>query len=263
MSSGRDSALKGLFILNTQEFRALSLRLQAFGRSHTGKVRERNEDTMAVEPTRGIVIVADGMGGTPAGDIASATAVQEVIRELHDGGTVEAGIQRANARIRVLVSDQPALEGMGTTLTALVVSADNGAYVLGHVGDSRAYLLSAGKVRQISRDHTLVREMVEKGQISEKAERDHPLSHVLSRAVGTGDELVVDIEEGRAVSGDLFLLCSDGLVKVMDSDEIGDWARRAEDTPLEVVVEELVQEVIRRGAPDNVTVACLRVLPGD
>jgi protein phosphatase len=218
---------------------------------------------MAVEPTRGIVIVADGMGGTPAGDVASATAVQEVIRELHDGGGVEEGIQRANARLRVMVSDEPALQGMGTTLTALVISPDTGDYVLGHVGDSRAYVFSGGEARQLSSDHTLVREMVDKGQISPEAERDHPLSHVLSRAVGTGDELVVDIEEGEAAPGDLFLLCSDGLVKVMDDDEIQDWAGRAEDSPLEVVVEDLVQEVIRRGAPDNVTVACLRILAGE
>lgn len=241
----------------------MTLRINAFGRSHVGKVRERNEDTLVVEPSRGILIVADGMGGTPAGDVASATAAQEVIRELHEGGTVGSGISRANRAIREMVSSQPALEGMGTTVTALRLSAENGDYALGHVGDSRAYLLTGGEFVQLSRDHTLVREMVEKGQIPPEAERDHRLSHVLSRAVGTHDDVAVDVETGRAGPGDFFLLCSDGLVKVMDSPEIAEWAMRASDTALEVIVEELVQEVIERGAPDNVTVACLHVLSAD
>lgn len=217
---------------------------------------------MVVEASRGIAVVADGMGGTPAGDIASDTAVKEVVKEVQEGGSVEKGILRANASIRAMAASQPALQGMGTTVTALVISPGTGAYVLGHVGDSRAYLLSGGDFIQLSRDHTLVRDMVEKGQLKPEVERDHPLSHVLSRAVGTDDDLVVDVLEGVANPGDLFLLCSDGLVKVMDSPEIGDWARRAEEDALEPVVEELIQEVLRRGAPDNVTVACVRVTNG-
>lgn len=203
--------------------------------------------------------MADGMGGAPAGDVASAMAVQEVAKGLHAGRDMEDSIQEANRVILELSESQPAFAGMGTTLTALDVNGESGRYVLGHVGDSRAYLLSEEGFSQISRDHTMVRDMVEAGKIPASAEREHPLAHILSRALGTAPRVDVDILEGQIRVGDCFLLCSDGLVKVMEEEEVEAWVRRAGSDPLEVVVDAMLEEANRRGAPDNVTVALLLV----
>ncbi len=212
-----------------------------------------------MEPSQGIVVVADGMGGAPAGDLASALAVQEVARGLHAGEGMAEALTRANRKILGMADSQPALSGMGTTVTALKVSKEDGRFVLGHVGDSRAYLLSSNGFSQISRDHTMVRDMVEAGKIPPSAEREHPLGHILTRVLGTEEEVEVDLCEGPVQPGDSFLLCSDGLVKVMDDPEIEEWIRRARAEPLETVVDAIVEEGNARGAPDNLTVAFLVV----
>ncbi len=237
----------------------MSLQVRAFGRSDVGQVRSRNEDRMAVDPSKGIVVVADGMGGAPAGDLASAMAVQEVVLGLHAGEGMEESIQRANGKIVEMAEVQPTFSGMGTTLTALKVSLESWSYVLGHVGDSRAYLLSGDVFSQISRDHTMVRDMVDAGKIPQSAEREHPLGHILSRVLGTEDDVEVDLVEGTARDGDCFLLCSDGLTKVMEEEEVEEWVRRAGSQPLEEVVDAMVAEGNLRGAPDNITVAFLAV----
>ena len=237
----------------------MSLHIKAFGRSDVGQVRGRNEDTMAVEPSQGIVVVADGMGGAPAGDLASALAVQEVARGLHAAEGMEASVQRANRKIFEMSETQPGFSGMGTTLTALEVSPDTGTFVLGHVGDSRAYLLSGDGFSQISRDHTMVRDMVDAGKIPPSAEREHPLGHILSRVLGSEGDVEVDLVEGTTRDGDCFLLCSDGLTKVMDEEEVEGWVRRARSESLEEVVDAMVEEGNLRGAPDNITVALLTV----
>jgi protein phosphatase len=224
-----------------------------------GQVRGRNEDTLTVEPSLGIVVVADGMGGAPAGDLASAMAVQEVARGLHSGERMEEALIRANEKILGMADAQPALSGMGTTVTALKVSLEKGEFVLGHVGDSRAYLLSGSGFSQISRDHTMVRDMVEAGKIPASAEREHPLGHILTRVLGTEEQVELDLCVGSVEAGDCFLLCSDGLVKVMDDQEIEAWIRRAKAEPLESVVDAMVDEGNARGAPDNLTVAFLLV----
>lgn len=214
---------------------------------------------MAVDTSHGIVVVADGMGGAPAGDLASALAVEEVSRGLRGGEGMEASIQKANLKIVEMAEAQPALSGMGTTLTALTVSPDTGSFVVGHVGDSRAYHLSAAGFLQISRDHTMVRDMVDAGKIPPSAEREHPLGHILSRVLGTERDVEVDLVEGPVEDGDCFLLCSDGLTKVMDEKEVEAWVRRSRSESLEELVNGMVEEGRSRGAPDNITVTFLRV----
>jgi len=235
----------------------VSFQIQAFGCSDVGQVRVRNEDTMAVEPSEGLVVVADGMGGAPSGDLASSLAVQEVTGALKEGEGMSEAVLRANQRIRDMTEAQPILAGMGTTVTALQVSSTTGRFSVGHVGDSRAYLLTAGTFTQITRDHTMVRDMVDAGRIPASAEREHPLNHILSRALGTEDEVEVDLIEGETQAGDCFLLCSDGLVKVMEDEEMEEWVRRIVGEPVEDLVVGMVEEANRRGAPDNVTVALL------
>jgi len=212
-----------------------------------------------VEPSKGIVVVADGMGGAPSGDLASALAVQEVARALHEGEGMLEAVVRANEKIQDMAESQPILAGMGTTVTALQVSSTSGRFIIGHVGDSRAYRLSAGTFTQLTRDHTMVRDMVDAGRIPASAERDHPLSHILSRALGTEAEVEVELVEGELDEGDSFLLCSDGLVKVMEDGEMEEWVHRVGEESLEELVTAMVEEANRRGAPDNVTVALLVV----
>jgi serine/threonine protein phosphatase PrpC len=235
----------------------LSYRIQAYGRSHVGQVRRRNEDTMAVEPSKGIVVVADGMGGAPAGDIASALAVQEVIRGLRARKPMAEAITRANRKLLDMVAKQSGLAGMGTTVTALLVAPETGHFAIGHVGDSRAYRLSKGIFSQITEDHTLVRELVRSGKIAWSQVREHPLGHVLSRALGVEDGLEVEEVEGVVEDGDRFLLCSDGLLKVMEDPELEDRVRRADPGSLKDAVDAMVEEGNLRGAPDNITVAIL------
>jgi len=241
----------------TPEITPLSLRISAIGRTHVGQVRRRNEDTMAVDPGLGILVVADGMGGAPGGDVASSEAVQAVFRGLEEGGEMREVILQANGKLLDMVREEPALTGMGTTLTALRVSAEDGRFVLGHVGDSRAYQLSGEDFAQLSRDHTMVRDMVDAGRIPASAERKHPLGHILSRALGTDFRVEVDLVEGSARSGDCFMLCSDGLMKVMTEEEVERWVRQVRARTLEAVVDGMVREANDRGAPDNVTVAML------
>ena len=237
----------------------MSFCIQACGRSDVGQVRRRNEDTVAVEPSEGIVVVADGMGGAPAGDLASTVAVQEVLRGLQAGEGMVAAITRANRRLLEMVDKEPGLAGMGSTLTALRVSPKTGGFSVGHVGDSRAYRWSQGIFSQITEDHTLVRELVRSGKIPPSQERKHPLAHVLSRALGVEDGLEVEELEGMVEAGDRFLLCSDGLVKVMEDPELEEWVSGADPLGLQGVVDGMVEEGNRRGAPDNITVALLAV----
>jgi serine/threonine protein phosphatase PrpC len=237
----------------------LSFWIQACGRSDVGQVRRRNEDTMAVEPSVGIVVVADGMGGAPAGDLASTVAVQEVIRGLQAGEGMAAAISQANRRLLEMVDKEPGLAGMGSTLTALLVSSRTGRFSVGHVGDSRAYRWSRGGFSQITEDHTLVRELVRSGKIPPALEKEHPLAHVLSRALGVEDGLEVEELEGMVEVGDRFLLCSDGLVKVMEDPELEEWVSGADPLGLQEAVDGMVEEGNRRGAPDNITVAVLAV----
>jgi serine/threonine protein phosphatase PrpC len=237
----------------------LPFSIDAYGRSDVGQVRTRNEDTLVVESAQGFMVVADGMGGAPAGDVASALAVQEVAKGLHAGAGMEESVQAANRRILETAESQPAMSGMGTTLTALRVFPESRRYVVGHVGDSRAYLLSAGDFSQVSRDHTMVRDMVEAGRIPASAEREHPLGHILTRVLGTQAHVAVDVVEGELRDGDCFLLCSDGLIRVMDGTEVENWIRKVGTLPLEGLVDSMLGEANRRGAPDNVTVALLAV----
>ena len=168
-------------------------------------------------------------------------------------------ILEANRKILEMANQQPALSGMGTTLTALKVWMDGGRFAVGHVGDSRAYLLSGDEFRQLSRDHTMVRDMVDAGRIPASAEREHPLGHILSRALGTESRVEVDLVEGSVSDGDCFMLCSDGLMKVMTEEEVESWVRQVRTRTLEELVDAMVSEANRRGAPDNVTVALLAV----
>jgi len=250
--------------------------LRAAGISDIGRIRSRNEDALAVEPSLGLVVVADGMGGHPAGDVASSLAVAELTTVLRGpdiqesrptdpenvadglGDQMAAAVVQANERILAEADADPSRAGMGTTLTALKVSS-GGGFFCAHVGDSRAYLFSDGRLTQLTRDHTWVQDMVDEGKISVDVSAAHPLRHILSRALGIGRPVEPEIVEGRGQPGDLFLVCTDGLVGMLSDEEIESFLNGNEDMELDQVVEGLVGLANDRGGSDNITVAVLRL----
>jgi len=248
----------------------VTLRWQAAGISDTGLRRAHNEDTLILDQDQGVVIVADGMGGRPGGEYASSLAAGVIQAHLSsaDGTGAELGdrmaeaVSLANLEVWNASIADPTREGMGTTVTALALNPDSGRWIIGHVGDSRGYVLRDGKLRRITRDHTVVQDLVESGALSPAATADHPLGHLINRAVGTEGTVKVDIFQGDALPGDVFMLCSDGLAGLMTDDELEDALQGLVATGLDEKSAELVSLAHERGAPDNVTVGFLAVEEG-
>jgi serine/threonine protein phosphatase PrpC len=249
----------------------VKLRWRAVGGTHVGRVRKGNEDAFLVDEERGVFLVADGMGGHAAGEIASDIAKRAV------GGTLLEGVDRklaaddlahsmvdsfrvADLAIAEHVAANPETEGMGTTVTAMVICTD-GTYRLGHIGDSRAYLLRDGQLAQLSRDHTWVQREVDEGRLTPSAARKHPYSHILTRALGADPSDAPDLQAGQLEAGDLLLLCSDGLTGMVPD------AHLQRILLTEATNEERIAEMIalanKRGGRDNITAVIVELLPGD
>ncbi len=234
--------------------------------SDRGRSRTRNEDAHLVDGSVGLIVVADGMGGHPAGDLASALAVQEVAAHLRApaspgplGARMRQAVLRADARVRDGGSTEPAHLGMGTTLTALLAPPGGGRAVIGHVGDSRAYLFDQRGIRQLTRDHTWIEQQIAAGALTRDEAHGHRWSHVLTQAAGSGDEIAPDVLELDATPGQVYVLCSDGLTNMLTDLAI---ERTLEDIlpeGLEATAWALVDRANDRGGIDNITVALLRV----
>jgi PPM family protein phosphatase len=228
--------------------------LGAYARaSDTGKKRRRNEDSYVVAPP--LFAVADGMGGAQAGEVASKLAAAAL--EDTDSGSssgqerVVSLIQEANRRVYARANTDPATSGMGTTMTVALVEGQ--VVTIGHVGDSRAYLVRAGRLEQLTEDHSLVNELLKSGKLSPQEAETHPQRSVITRAVGTDPDVDVDAFTVDALEGDVFLLCSDGLTDMVDDDGILDVVERYHDD-LDRVAKSLVSAANRGGGEDNITV---------
>ena len=185
----------------------------------TGRRRRRNEDAYVCEPP--LFAIADGMGGAQAGEVASrlaAAALKESGAETGGEERIFDLIQEANRRVYDRSSTDPSTSGMGTTITVALV--ENGNVAFGHVGDSRAYLIRAGQMEQITEDHSLVNELMKSGKLSREEAEAHPQRSVITRALGTDPDVDVDTFTIEAQEGDVFLLCSDGLTDMVGEDEI-------------------------------------------
>lgn len=233
-----------------------------------GRVRPANEDTFHADEKRGVFLVADGMGGHAAGEIASALAAEVVGGALTDGvdAKLEAddladrmveAIRAADRAIHAHSAADHATRGMGTTLTACVLCSD-GTYRMGHVGDSRAYLLRGGQLAQITRDHTWVQNEVDAGRLSPARARRHHLSHIVTRALGTDPGDPPDLLAGRLQAGDLLLLATDGLTGPVN-DRLIARILLAERT-LDERVHRLIRAANRRGGRDNITAVLVEIL---
>ncbi len=230
--------------------------------SDVGKVRANNEDCWHADGR--IFIVADGMGGHRAGEVASAVAVEQFLRYESEHRAmpplrrIQGGIQEASDRLSRMAAEDPRLEGMGTTFTVLLL--EEGAF-LGHVGDSRAYLLRGGRLTPLTRDHSLVAKMVREGFLTPRQARVHPRRNVILRALGMGGRLAVDLEELELAEGDRVLLCSDGLTAELEDEELEEFLADIADA--EECCLRLVSEANARGGEDNVTVVLVDLERGD
>ncbi|MFJ2815095.1 Stp1/IreP family PP2C-type Ser/Thr phosphatase [Streptomyces sp. NPDC091279] len=241
----------------------MSLSLRFAAGSHKGMIREGNEDSGYAGPR--LLAIADGMGGAAAGEVASSEAISTIVALDDDvpGSDVltslGVAVQRANDQLRSMVEEDPQLEGMGTTLTALLWTGQRLGLV--HVGDSRAYLLRDGVLTQITQDHTWVQRLVDEGRITEEEATTHPQRSLLMRALGSGDHVEPDLSIREVRAGDRYLICSDGLSGVVSHQTLEDTLASYQG-PQETV-QELIQLALRGGGPDNITVIIADVLDLD
>jgi len=230
-------------------------------------VRTSNEDCFVANPDTGLFLVADGMGGHAAGEIASrlaATTMDDMVTAKGSAGQEPAEILRlatlaANSRVLEVQRADRALAGMGSTLTALLVRGSR--YSIAHVGDSRAYRLRDGTLQQLTRDHSLVWHLFENGVLEKADLVRHPQKNLITRSIGSHPQVEIDIEEGEGRAGDLYLLCSDGLTDGVSDEGIRGLLIAAEITPQEMA-DNLVNAANEAGGPDNITVVVVRLDDG-
>jgi len=236
---------------------------QRVGETNPGRKRRRNEDSYVCDPP--LFAVADGMGGAQAGEVASSLAAA-ALKERGEGDgrgeeRVAELIQEANRRVHQRAVDDESASGMGTTMTVALFHPD-GSISIGHVGDSRAYMHRDGRLEQLTEDHSLVAELVRRGELSPEEAEVHPQRSVITRALGTDPDVDVDTFTVQAVEGDLFLLCSDGLTTMVDADTMtAVFDRNRHD--LHAAARALIREANERGGDDNITAVVFEVLEGD
>ena len=224
----------------------------------TGRKRRRNEDAYVCEPP--LFAIADGMGGAQAGEVASRLAAAA----LKESGSKTLGgeerisdlIQEANRRVYDRSSTDPNTSGMGTTITVALV--ENGNVAFGHVGDSRAYLIRDGRMEQVTEDHSLVNELMKSGKLSREEAETHPQRSVITRALGTDPDVDADTFTIEAKSGDVFLLCSDGLTDMVGEREILELVELNRQD-IDTALKSLVKAANRSGGEDNITVVAFEI----
>lgn len=243
------------------------MKARAYGFRHIGRVRETNEDQILVDDTIGLYAVADGMGGHAAGEIASEIAVNSIadftrsaIREANPTDpadarrVLEAAVAEANRRICDSIATHPDRRGMGTTMVAALLLPDR--VVIGHVGDSRAYLLRDGRLEQLTEDHSWVNEQVRLGVLSRAEAHRHPMRNVVTRALGSRVDVTPELREEPLRAGDALLLCSDGLNVMLTDDSIRETLAPHRADP-EAACRALVDAANARGGEDNTSVVVL------
>jgi protein phosphatase len=225
-------------------------------RTDAGRQRRANEDSYYARAP--LYAVADGMGGAQAGEVASRIAA-EAFDARTDDGTPEQQLARvateANRRIFELAQEDSSRSGMGTTLTGLLVDGDEVAIV--HVGDSRAYVFRDGELRRLTRDHSLVEELRRQGRLTPEEAEEHPQRSIITRALGPERDVELDVHTHRARSGDVYLVCSDGLTSMVREDRVRELLERSDS--LRSAVDALVAEANEMGGRDNITVVLFRV----
>jgi protein phosphatase len=238
----------------------MTLALRYAVRSDVGLLREGNEDSAYASPR--LLAVADGMGGHAAGEVASAVAIASVAAldgSVRGGdllGALKEAVHSASDTLHQMASADPAVEGMGTTLTTMLWAGQG--YALCHIGDSRGYMLRDGELYQITHDHSLVQSLVDEGRLSQEEAATHPQRSLILRALDGRGEAEPDLSMRKAVLGDRYLLCSDGLSDVVSAETLHHTLSTIED--LDDVTVQLIELAIRGGGPDNITVVVADVV---
>ncbi|MEO8347965.1 MAG: Stp1/IreP family PP2C-type Ser/Thr phosphatase [Acidobacteriota bacterium] len=249
--------------------------VEAFGLTDVGRKRKHNEDAYALDVSEGLFIVADGMGGHAAGEVAAKITVETIgefiaatrqkeeatwpFRYDHklqfNSNRLAIAIEKANERVMAAVAAQPWLKGMGTTVVAGLINEKT--LSLAHVGDSRAYLFRDGTLSRLTDDHSWVHEQVTAGILTEEEAKTHPLKNVVTRALGGGPSVSPDLQEFSFVPGDEFIFCSDGLTTMLSDEEIHDLA--GEEPAPQDLCRKLVDTANERGGVDNITVVVVKL----
>lgn len=232
---------------------------ECVSRTHVGLKRRVNEDSLLTRTERGLWVVADGMGGHEAGDVASAS-ICDALQHLPIVYDIDELVENACRALRKVNHDLIQLargDGSPRTIgsTVVGVALAKAEYRCFWAGDSRAYRWRCGELTQLTRDHSLVQELVSAGMLGANEAHDHPQANVVTRAIGVTEELKVDTAAGDARSGDIFLIASDGLTRVVADHELADALAGAS---LDEVADQLVATVLDRGAPDNVSLILVR-----
>lgn len=259
----------------TNPNRVVGYRLLASGATDVGRKRHLNEDVYLVDEEHGVYLVADGMGGHAAGEVASRLAADEILNAFNgrselnrDSWPDHWDMQRSatanllvdailagHERVTSAVSRDQNLKGMGTTVVVAVHPAASRNLIICHVGDSRAYRWRHNRIEVLTQDHSWVHEQVAAGFLTEEAARSHPLKNVVTQALGGSADPKVDLLETEMMNGDIYLLCSDGLNSMLTDDEIGEILGQS--APIDVKTKRLIEAANERGGNDNVTVVLL------
>ena len=250
------------------------MQIRSFGISDRGITRAGNEDYFLVDEKDGLFLVADGMGGLSNGAFASKTAIETVEFFIKHSRTEDitwpivpteqhsieenrflAGIFLANQRIFEHTQTDPTIRSMGTTLTGILLDGEQ--LVIANVGDTRAYLINNGDIKQLTQDHTMVMEEVRKGNMTLAEARIHPKKHIITRAVGTSTSTLVDIFTAKLLRERLYLICSDGLTDMVSDEEIASVVQSNSDSALSEIGKLLIKTANEKGGKDNITVVLL------
>ena len=232
------------------------MRFKFGDRTDVGRGRPENEDSHLVDPEDGLYAVADGMGGHRAGEVASATAIDALKTAYLGGGRIDQAVGAANAAVFAKAAEDAELRGMGTTLTAIALHDSTAE--LGHVGDSRAYLMRDGAVTQVTEDHSLVEQLVREGRLTPEEAQTHPQRAIITRALGIDRDVAVDTYRIDLKPGDRLMICSDGLTNMLSDDTIAQTLRRHADP--QQAADTLVDMANQAGGDDNITVILLDAL---
>jgi protein phosphatase len=251
--------------------------IELAARTDTGQVRSHNEDFIAINPELGFVILADGMGGYSAGEVASSiatTVIQEMLEEQmpshfkeghsnrnkHLHQLVVQAVDRANGSILEAARNEPQFSGMGTTVVVGVFHQDK--VIFAHVGDSRAYRFREGALQQITRDHSLLQEQIDAGLITPEAAQHSPNKNLITRAVGVDYEIEIEVHDHAVKQGDIYLLCSDGLSDMLTNQEIASVLANPA-MSLDAACEALIASANKHGGKDNISAILAKVTAVD
>ncbi len=227
--------------------------MKMYGATDIGLVRATNQDNFYIDKSGKWAVVADGMGGHNGGETASAMTVEEIKKSMSQGIGLKEAIENANALVYQKAAENPQLLGMGTT--AVLCEVLNDRVNIAYVGDSRAYLFRDGSMRQLTKDHSIVQQLIDSGTITEEQAKYHPQRNLITRAVGTERTIEVDTVTEEFLEGDSLLVCSDGLSSYVDEDEILNILKTGKSS--EIIVS-LIDAANNAGGKDNVTAVLIR-----